>query len=88
MEAKATLEFNLPEQEWDFKYALSGLDALLTINDLDQELRSAMKHECGELSHYRDDETGERKKCCYETLELVRSKLWEIHNKYKLPELI
>ena len=88
MEAKATLEFNLPEQEHDFKYALSGLDALLAINDLDQELRSAVKHGCGELSHYRDDVTGERKKCCYETLDLVRSKLLEIHNRYKLPDLI
>ena len=88
MEAKATLEFNLPEQEHDFKYAIAGIDALLAINDLDQELRSAMKYESGELSHYIDAADGLEKKCCYETLDLVRQKLWEIHNKYKLPDLI
>lgn len=88
MEAIAKLEFSLPEQEHDFKYALSGLDTLLALSDLDEELRSAIKYNSGELAYYRDDETKERKKCCAETLDRVRERLWEIKSNYKLPELI
>ena len=76
MEAKATLEFNLPEQEWDFKYACAGLDALLTLNDIDQELRSALKHECGEFA-----------KLDVETMEAVRAWIWEQRSKRNIPEL-
>ena len=62
MEAIAKLEFNLPEQEHDFKYALAGLDALLALSDLDEELRSAVRYESGELAYYCDEQTKERKK--------------------------
>ena len=88
MEAKATLEFNLPEQEYDFKYACAGLDALLTLNDIDQELRSAVRYNTGEFTHYIDDETKERKECCVETLHHVRKVINEMVHERKLPELI
>jgi len=88
MEAKATLEFNLPEQEHDFKYACAGLDALLTLNDIDQELRSAVRYHSGEFTHYIHEETGERKECCVETLYHVRKVINEMIHDRKLPELI
>lgn len=88
MEAIAKLEFNLPEQEHDFKYALAGLDALLALSDLDEELRSAVRYESGELAYYCDEQTKERKKCCAETLDRVRERLWDIRNNRDLPELI
>ena len=87
MEAKATLEFNLPEQEHDFKYAIAGVDALLALNDLDQDMRSAIRHEWGALAKFTDDE-GNIRKSCIETLEKVRARLWEIHREYKLPDLV
>lgn len=88
MEAKATLEFNLPEQEHDFKYACAGLDALLTLNDINLELRSAVRYHSGEFTHYINDETGERKECCVETLYHVRKVINEMIHDRKLPELI
>lgn len=46
---KATIEYQLPEEEHDMKYALAGVDALLVLDDIDNEIRSYLKHDCGEL---------------------------------------
>jgi hypothetical protein len=87
MEAKATLEFNLPEQEHDFKYACAGLDALLVLDKLDEELRSVIRYKSGELASFYTDE-GKKQESCVDTIEAVRKKLWEIRDDYKLPDLI
>lgn len=44
MECKANLEFNLPEQEFDFKVAVAGLDLALFILEFKQEVRSKAKY--------------------------------------------
>jgi len=41
---KAILEFNLPEEDSEFKYALAGVDAISVIHELDNALRSHIKH--------------------------------------------
>lgn len=41
---KATLEFDLPEDTRDHKYALAGLDALLALEAIDQWASSILKH--------------------------------------------
>lgn len=41
---KATLEFDLPEDEPDHRYALAGRDALLALDAIDQWARGILKH--------------------------------------------
>jgi hypothetical protein len=40
----ATLKFQLPEEEGDFKTAVQGRDAKLSLWEIDQRLRSLLKH--------------------------------------------
>jgi hypothetical protein len=42
---KATLEFNLPEEETNFKYAMSARDMAMILTDLQIYIRSKIKHE-------------------------------------------
>lgn len=92
---KAILEFNLPEEQDDHAYALSGLDALLVISDLENEIRSKLRHDSGEFKEfnvdvYNDDgTTGSRRvEGCDDTLE----KVWQLIIRFKqernLPELV
>jgi hypothetical protein len=46
---KATLEFNLPEEQYEHEYAVHGVDALLLISDLEGELRAMVNDDCGEF---------------------------------------
>jgi len=93
---KATLEFNLPEEEPEHRYALAGLDALLLINDLENEIRSKVNNGTGEFVEFLhkkwDDESGEfakeRMRGDDATLHAVRD--WIIREKRErnLPELV
>lgn len=52
----AILKFRLPEEEGDFNSALQGRDAKLVLWEIDQRLRSLLKHgepteEEGRLAH-------------------------------------
>jgi glutamate-1-semialdehyde aminotransferase len=40
----ATLKFQLPEEEGDFKTAVQGRDAKIALWEIDQRLRSLLKH--------------------------------------------
>ena len=42
---KATLEYNLPEEQYDLDCALKGHDWQMIVWDLDQKLRSKQKYE-------------------------------------------
>lgn len=84
---KAILEFDLPEEEHDHKYALAGTDALIVIDDILNEIRSALQHGCGDLSKYRDDD-GNIHSSCDETLQLVREYIITAKQGRNLPELI
>ena len=92
---KAQLIFNLPEEQDDHKYALSGLDALIVISDLENEIRSKLRYDSGEfkefyVEEYKDDGKIEKRKTagCDDTLERV----WEVLRRFKqernLPELV
>ena len=65
---KATLEFNLPEDQSDFDLAVNGAKAQLALWEMDQWLRSQYK--------YMSDEEYSKDK--YETYEKCREKLREI----------
>lgn len=91
---KAILEFNLPEDQDDHAYALHGLDALLVIDDLEQEIRSKLRHNTGEFKEfdiegYDDDgkEITRRVKGCDDTLEQVWNVLIRLKQERNLPEL-
>ena len=92
---KAILEFNLPEDQEDMDYALAGVDALLVISDLEQEIRSKLRYDTGEFNEfdvlsYDDDgkEITRRIKCCNYTLEKVWDVLIRLKRERNLPELV
>jgi hypothetical protein len=73
---KATLTFNLPEEQHDHAYALAGTDALLVISDILNEIRTKLKYDSGEF-----------KDCDEKTLEIVRDFIVELKQDRNLPEL-
>ncbi len=91
---KAILEFSLPEEEPEHRYALAGIDALLLISDLENEIRSKLRYDSGEFrefaaERYGDDGvTRETVQGNDDTLEAVRH--WIIRQKQErqLPELV
>jgi hypothetical protein len=92
---KAILEFDLPEEQDDHAYALSGLDALLVINDLENEIRSKLRYDAGEFKEfdvevYNDDGTTGRRMVngCDDTLEKVWQVLIRFKQERNLPELV
>ena len=74
---KGILEFDLPEDEAEMRYAQAGLDALLVLNDLDQECRSRLKHGAGAFADLDD-----------KTIEAVRDWVRGASQRRNLPELI
>ena len=83
---KAILEFNLPEEEHEHSYALAGIDALIVINDLEADIRSFMRHDCGEFAKWRNDDD---KECSgdYDTLQRVWDVIIRMKQDRRLPEL-
>lgn len=69
---EATLKFNLPEEQPEFDNAVNGWRWSVVAWQLDQHLRSQLKH--------NDKLTEEQ----YDTLQEVRDKLWEIVNEHSL----
>lgn len=51
---KATLKFNLPEEQYQFESAVNGCQWHDLISDLDEKLRQDIKHK-----HYKDKTVGE-----------------------------
>lgn len=92
---KAILKFSLPEEQDDHAYALAGLDALLCIDDLLNEIRNKLRYDSGEFKEwdhevYHDDGTIEKKRmtACDYTLERVAEVLLALREKRKLPDLV
>lgn len=92
---KATIEFNLPEEQHEHAYALAGVDALLVIDDLLNEIRNKLKYGGGKFAEWdaeiwNDDGSVSKKRIdgCDYTLERVRDVLIEFKNDRNLPELV
>jgi hypothetical protein len=73
---RGVLEFDLPQDQAEMRYAQSGLDALLVIHDLDQECRSALKHGAGAFAGMDE-----------KTIEHIRGWLAGASLRRNLPEL-
>ncbi len=92
----ATLQFTLPEEEPEHRYALAGTDALLAIEDICNEIRNYLKHGDGEFHDFQADvwneETNQFDKktmsACPHTLEKVAEFIYETKRSRNLPELI
>ena len=69
---KATLEFDLPDDKYEFKMALLGSTYAAVVVELDQHLRWKVKY---------DEDLPEAHR---EVLDGVRTRLWEILNAYDL----
>ena len=74
---RGILEFDLPQDEAEMRYAQAGLDALLVLNDLDQECRSRLKHGAGAFADLDD-----------KTIEAVRAWVVGASQRRNLPDLI
>jgi len=93
---KATLEYQLPEEEHEHAYALAGVDALLAIDDLRNEVRSFLKYETGRFGQFQAERYNEdtnafeqfKTDACPHTLERVAEVLAAIVEARRLPELI
>ena len=68
---KATLEFDLPEDEQEHRYALAGRDALIALEQIDEWARGKIKH--GEPSEEVEELLRElRAMVPHELVELLR----------------
>jgi hypothetical protein len=74
---RGVLEFDLPQDQAEMRYAQAGLDALLVLNDLDQECRSRLKHGAGAFADLDD-----------KTIEAVRDWVRGASQRRNLPDLI
>jgi hypothetical protein len=83
---KATLEFTLPEERTEHICAVKGMDTILIIDDLLNEIRAFLKHGSGEFRQWRDEE-GEARTACDATLEKVRSFIWALRKDNEIPDL-
>jgi hypothetical protein len=92
---KAILEFNLPEDQDDHAYAIHGLDALLVIGDLEQEIRSKLRYNSGEFKEFNvesyDEDSDDLMKKKVEGCDYTLEKVWDVLLRFKrernLPEL-
>jgi hypothetical protein len=67
---KAILEFNLPEDQPDFQYAVDGWKWSMLVWDLDQKLRSETKHSDGTMHE-------ERYKALYDVRDMIHEMMAE-----------
>ena len=74
---RGVLEFDLPQDQAEMRYAQAGLDALLVLNDLDQECRSRLKHGAGAFADLDEN-----------TIERIREWVRGESVRRNLPELI
>jgi hypothetical protein len=93
---KAILEYELPEDQHEHAYALAGVDALLAIDDLRNEIRSFLKYTTGSFSQFSAERYNEKTNtfeqfkadACPHTLDRVAEVLAEIVEARRLPELV
>lgn len=74
---KATLKYKLPEEQAELDYALAGVDSLLVIEDILNEIRSALKHGGGEFQN-----------CDTQDLETILEFILTKKQERNLPELV
>jgi len=79
---KATLQFDLPTEEYEFEAALKGTASLCVLDELLKEIRNALKYNSGPLREPLADNEAVN----MITLEKVRDYIWELREDYSIPE--
>jgi len=81
---KATLQFTLPAEEYEYNAAVKGRAALNVLDELLAELRNAVKYNSGTFR--RDESVDEAiSNACYNTLEQVREYIWTLRDLHSVP---
>jgi hypothetical protein len=70
---KAILEFNLPEEDQEYRDTIDGTNWKLVAWDIDQLLRNALKHSCDQCEDNK-----------YSAFEYIRKELHASIESYKL----
>lgn len=68
---KVTIEFNLPDDEYEYRNSVKANEMYNALWDIKQELRNALKY--GDLTEYE-----------YKTMERIQDKFFEILNGYEI----
>jgi hypothetical protein len=68
---KVTIEFNLPDDEYEYRNSVKANEMYNALWDIKQELRKALKY--GELNESE-----------YKTMESMQDKFFEILNDYEI----
>lgn len=93
---KATLEYDLPEESHEHSYALAGVDALILISDLENEIRNKLNYGGGFFKEFKKEQYCEQSReykevpCVGDDHTLSRVWDWIIEQKQerRLPELV
>lgn len=83
---RATLSFTLPREATEHICAVKGMDSILIIDELLNEIRSFLKHGGGEFREWRDYQ-GVTQTACDATLEKVRDYIWQLRKDNEIPDL-
>jgi hypothetical protein len=78
---KATLEFQLPEEEYEYTAAVKGTSSLCVLDELLRELRNAIKYNTGPLCETLEVDEAVN----MITLEKIRDYIWELRDSYGVP---
>jgi len=68
---KVTIEFNLPDDEYEYRNSVKANEMYNALWDIKQELRNALKY--GDLKEYE-----------YKTMESIQDRFFEILNGYEI----
>jgi hypothetical protein len=79
---KATLEFDLPTEKYEFMAAVKGTASLCVLDELLNEIRNSLKYNSGPLREPLTDNEA----VSMITLEKVRDYIWELRESYGIPE--
>jgi ATP-dependent exoDNAse (exonuclease V) beta subunit len=81
---KATLEFNLPEDQTEYLAAVHATPMFGVVDNLLEAIRLKLNHEAGEFATFRNDD-GMQCRGCDATLEQVRKVLCQIREEAGIP---
>jgi ATP-dependent exoDNAse (exonuclease V) beta subunit len=81
---KATLEFNLPEDQTEYLAAVHASPMFGVVDNLLEAIRLKLNHDAGEFATFRND-YGVNCRGCNATLEQVRIVLCQIREEAGIP---
>jgi hypothetical protein len=81
---KATLEFNLPEEQTEYLAAVHAGPLFAVVDNFFEAIRSKLNHDAGEFASFKNDD-GVECRGCDDTLEQVRVVFREMREEAGIP---